>query len=118
MRYFVEGAHRETGEPFRGVIDAADEQAAREIANSQGVLVSHITPHTQAVEAQQTDRSEGGMGPVPSRAVTPLVQLDRKTQHTLIVTVAFGIVLGHILTALLVMFLLCAGVGSAVGVGK
>lgn len=109
-RWRVEGANRETGKTEVAFVGARTEQEAREWASAGGIFVSTVTD----------------LGALPDKAANPpppppptatVVALDRQSLHSIIVSVAFGIILSHILTAVLVfgLFVLLLAVGFSYG---
>jgi hypothetical protein len=106
-RWRVEGANRETGQAEVAFVGAQTEQEVREWASAGGLLVSSVTDAGPTAEKVPTK---------PAAAAPPtatVVALDRQSLHSIIVSVAFGIILSHILTAFLVfaliMFLIFLG---------
>lgn len=110
-RWWVEGAHAETGERRAESIKAATEAQAREIAAEHGIFVARCVPQDEyrAALRAHIDRRHGMAGPVVPPVV---VQISRSSSWNIMASVAGGILLAHLITIFLAFMLLCGGAGA------
>jgi hypothetical protein len=68
MKWLVEGAHTETGDPMMRILDAPSERIAKALARHEGVVVAHVSPVEE--EAQHVLEYEKPAEPVKIPAAT------------------------------------------------
>lgn len=114
MNFWVEGANRESGQPFRGVVKAKGIKHAEEIANANGILVTSVAAHTQAVSQAIRNANDQGKNATGKEVV---VRLDRESMKNLVAAIAVGVVLSHALAAFIFFAIIrtLIEIGRAVG---
>jgi tetrahydromethanopterin S-methyltransferase subunit F len=135
-RWRVEGVDKDTGEAKNAFVVARTEGDARSWGWDQNMLVSDVKDAglapRQSIAAEPVSlpyhdivRMANARGVTPDavkaslaeRVQVAVVALDRRTLHSLIVTIALGLAIGHVLTIVFVFFclLFLYAIGTAPG---